>query len=227
MRRADAEAEQRDADRQTHREHRAERDDEDDDGGEDAVDLALGELELARTGRRRTRPAARRRSAGSSSPKSRMSLPRSVDLLERPVGDVELGEGDRAVGADLTCGLSYGLVTSTPSSASTCHQLVRTRSLHRRVVDALRRALITIVRRERRAVGIGRLEQVLHVACLAVGQHEVGAPVGPDGCRRRRSSTTRKATQTPMTIQRWRTQARARRCKHGAIVRRRCQGLSQ
>ena len=36
----DAEAEQRDADREAHREHRAERDDEDDDRGEHAVGLA-------------------------------------------------------------------------------------------------------------------------------------------------------------------------------------------
>ena len=45
--RGDAEPEQRDADRQAHRQHRAEGDDEDDDRGEDAVDLAGRQLELA------------------------------------------------------------------------------------------------------------------------------------------------------------------------------------
>ena len=44
---ADAEAEQGGADRQAHGQHRAEGEDEDDDGGDEAVDLALGELELA------------------------------------------------------------------------------------------------------------------------------------------------------------------------------------
>ena len=46
-RRGDAEAEQGDADRQAHRQHRAEGEDQDDDGGDDAVDLALRQLELA------------------------------------------------------------------------------------------------------------------------------------------------------------------------------------
>ena len=45
-RRGDAETEQGDADRQAHGEHRTEREDEDDDRGDEAVDLALGELEL-------------------------------------------------------------------------------------------------------------------------------------------------------------------------------------
>ena len=43
----DADAEQGDADRQPHRQDRSEGDDEDDDGGDDAVDLALRQLELA------------------------------------------------------------------------------------------------------------------------------------------------------------------------------------
>ena len=45
-RRRDAEAEQGRADRQAHGEHRAEGDDEDDHGRDQAVDLALGQLEL-------------------------------------------------------------------------------------------------------------------------------------------------------------------------------------
>ena len=47
QRRSDAETEERGADRQPHRQHRPEGQDEDDDGGDDAVDLALGQLELA------------------------------------------------------------------------------------------------------------------------------------------------------------------------------------
>ena len=43
---AHAESEQGGADRQAHRQHRSEGDDQDDDGGKDAVDLALGQLEL-------------------------------------------------------------------------------------------------------------------------------------------------------------------------------------
>ena len=45
-RRGDAEAEQGDADREAHRQHRAEGQDQDDDGGDDAEQLALGQLEL-------------------------------------------------------------------------------------------------------------------------------------------------------------------------------------
>jgi hypothetical protein len=43
---ADADAEQRDPDRQAHRQHRAERDDQDDDGEREADQLGLGGLEL-------------------------------------------------------------------------------------------------------------------------------------------------------------------------------------
>ena len=43
---AQPETEQGGADRQAHRQHRTEGDDQDDDGGEDAVHLALGKLEL-------------------------------------------------------------------------------------------------------------------------------------------------------------------------------------
>ena len=47
QREADAKTEQGGADRQPHRQHRAEGQDQDDDGGDDAEDLALGQLELA------------------------------------------------------------------------------------------------------------------------------------------------------------------------------------
>ena len=84
-RRADAEAEQGGADRQAHRQHRTEGEDQDDDGGDDAEDLALGQLELAEEVtavldlQTRRRPAARRRSPRSSLPSSvTSSKPRSV-----------------------------------------------------------------------------------------------------------------------------------------------------
>ena len=108
-RRGDAEAEQRGADRQAHRQHRTEGQDEDDDGGDDAEDLALGQLERRRTGHRRTRSRGPRPSA-CSSPKSLISVPSSV-TSSKP-RSVTSSWAKAMVPSALICwGLSYGLVT--------------------------------------------------------------------------------------------------------------------
>ena len=97
---AGTEAEQGDADRQAHREHRAEREDQDDDRGEDAVDLALGHLELGED------VAAVLDGEAVDIDRLVAHVPDVLAerrrLLEREVLDVELGVGDRAVLADLT-----------------------------------------------------------------------------------------------------------------------------
>ena len=127
------EAEQRGADRQAHRQHRTEGQDEDDDGGDDAEDLALGQLERRRTGRRRTRSPAPRPPA-CSSPKSLISVPSSV-TSSKP-RSVTSSWAKAMVPSALTCwGLSYGLVTWTPScSAGEVHDR-RQRRLDLGVVD--------------------------------------------------------------------------------------------
>ena len=178
-RRGDAEAEQGDADRQAHGEDRTERQDEDDDRRDDAVDLALGELELGE------QVAA----VLDLEPLDRVELVALLDDVvtdlvefgERPgVGDVDLGEGDRAVLAHLlraVVGRGDGDVvdlrrrrrTVPPSSPAP-----RDRSTP---CGALEHDL----RREAGSLGRVRLEQFLHLLRLAGRKREVGAVVGADG----------------------------------------------
>ena len=100
---ADAESEQGRADRQPHRQHRTEGQDEDDDGGDDAVDLALRELELAE---RITAVLDGQPLDAGVLLAVVLDLRAEVeDLLEPLVGDVELGVGDVTLGL-ICCGLS-------------------------------------------------------------------------------------------------------------------------
>ena len=100
-------------------------------------------------------------------------------LLEAAVGDVELGEGDGAVGADL-----LGVVVRAGDGDPVLRRGEVVDLLERRphlgIVDALL-GLGDDLRDEAGAVGVVRLEQVLDVLRLAVGQREVGAVVGSDG----------------------------------------------
>ena len=90
---AQAEAEQGGADRQTHRQHRAEGDDQDDDGGKDAVDLALRKLELGE----QVAAVLDLDAFDRREPVSGVADLLAVfdQLLERAIGNVELHEGDR------------------------------------------------------------------------------------------------------------------------------------
>ena len=98
---ADADAEQRDEDRQTHREQRAERDQQDHDGGEDADEL--GRSEAAGTpGTCARRARSRTPAPAASSARCRMSLiVRSGIFVGRAV-ELHGGVGDPAVTRDLT-----------------------------------------------------------------------------------------------------------------------------
>ena len=176
--RGDAEAEQGGADRQAHRQHRTEGQDEDDDGGDDAEISLSGQLELAE---QVTAVLDRQALDGRLLLAEVLDLLAEVgDLLEASVGDVELGEGDRAVGADLLrvvvrAGDRHAVLRggevdrassappSTSGSSTPCS------------------ALTTICAENPARFGVVRLEQLLDVLGLAVGQREVGAVVRADG----------------------------------------------
>ena len=161
---ADAEAEQGGADRQAHREHRAEGEDQDDDGGEDAEHLALGQLEL---GEEVAAVLDLQPVDGVLLVAEVLDLLAEVrDLVEAAVGDVELGEGDRAVLADLL----RVLVRAGDRDARAARRRSR-RSPSARPATAGRRlawsALMTIWPRSR-PVRVVRLEQVLKTCLVSL-----------------------------------------------------------
>ena len=116
----------------------------------------------------------------SSSPLSMMSSPIVVEFGERPgVGDVELGERDGAVLADLLRRVVRRRDRDVLDLLDVGEQLLH-RRLHLGVGDPLR-CLEHDLGREAGAVGRVRLEQLLHLLGLAGGKREVGAVVGADG----------------------------------------------
>ena len=117
-----------------------------------------------------------------SSPNSSIVLPSVGDLLEAAVGDVELGEGDRAVGADLLrvvvrAGDGDAVLLAAKSAISVIAAWTAGSSTPCSALDDDLAAKPAVF-------GVVRLEQLLDVLRLAVGQREVGA--GSRARRRRR-----------------------------------------
>jgi hypothetical protein len=171
---AGTEAEQGDADRQSHREHRAEREDQDDDRGQDAVDLALGHLELGED------VAAVLDGEPVDSDRLVAHVPDVLAerrrLLKGEVLDVELGVGDRAVFAGLTRLVVGAREVDGVERVDFSEQPVH-RVDHRRVVDAGVGGEDDL-RREAAERGVSRLQFVEDVGRLTIGQREVRAVVG-------------------------------------------------
>ena len=171
----DTESEQGDADRQAHGEHGAESDDEDDDCGDEAVDLALRQLELAEQVAAVLDGDALDGWQGVAVVDDLRA--QVLQLHEADVADVELGESDRAVVAD-----ELRLVVGTGQRdvallLGELEDLVHPLD-DRRVVHALL-GLDDDLRGER-LVRVGRHQRVEHLLRLAVGEGEVGPVVGAD-----------------------------------------------